>query len=54
MGNASTALQADWLGTCRRAAEELAALLDARPTTAERASDTGSRATTASAYARSR
>jgi myo-inositol-1(or 4)-monophosphatase len=43
MGNASTALEADWLGASRRAAEALAALLEARPTTAERAEETGER-----------
>jgi myo-inositol-1(or 4)-monophosphatase len=40
---APTALDADWLGACRRAVVTLQGLLDASPTTAERAVETGTR-----------
>jgi myo-inositol-1(or 4)-monophosphatase len=43
MTNASNALEADWLGASRRATKVLAELLEARPTTEERALETGSR-----------
>ena len=43
MANASTALEADWLGACRGASRALGELLAARPTTAERAQETGER-----------
>jgi myo-inositol-1(or 4)-monophosphatase len=43
MANASTALEADWLGACRRSAQALAAVLAERPTTEERAEETGER-----------
>jgi myo-inositol-1(or 4)-monophosphatase len=39
----STALDADWLGLCRRAAEALREVLERRPTTRERAVETGER-----------
>src|SRR3954454_11800770 len=42
MANARSALEADWLGSCRRATQALAALLAERPTTEERAEETGS------------
>ena len=38
-----TALDADWLGACRRAVAGLQTLLDAAPSTAERAQETGTR-----------
>jgi myo-inositol-1(or 4)-monophosphatase len=38
-----TALDADWLGACRRSVAGLRALLDAAPSTAERARETGTR-----------
>jgi myo-inositol-1(or 4)-monophosphatase len=38
-----SALQADWLGACRRATEGLKAMLADSPSTAERARETGSR-----------
>jgi len=37
-----TALEADWLGACRRAADGLREVLRASPTTSERARETGS------------
>ncbi|HEY2260663.1 MAG TPA: inositol monophosphatase family protein [Solirubrobacteraceae bacterium] len=40
---APSALQADWLGACRRAVAGLEQLLAATPTTAERVQETGSR-----------
>jgi myo-inositol-1(or 4)-monophosphatase len=43
MSGSSTAIEADWLGLCRRAAESLALMLDGVPTTAERAAETGTR-----------
>jgi myo-inositol-1(or 4)-monophosphatase len=43
MTSTRSALDADWLGVCRRAAEGLAAMLSASPTTAERAAETGTR-----------
>jgi myo-inositol-1(or 4)-monophosphatase len=39
----STALDADWLGLCRRAAEALREVLERSPTTRERAVETGER-----------
>jgi myo-inositol-1(or 4)-monophosphatase len=41
--NAESALEADWLGVCRRAVEGLEQLLADRPSTAERALETGAR-----------
>src|ERR1700727_668468 len=38
-----TALDADWLGACRRAVAGLQNLLQAAPSTAERATETGTR-----------
>jgi myo-inositol-1(or 4)-monophosphatase len=43
MASTGTALDADWLGVCRRAVAGLAAVLDAAPSTAERAVETGTR-----------
>lgn len=43
MTHVSTALEADWLGACRRATQALATLLEERPTTEERALETGER-----------
>jgi myo-inositol-1(or 4)-monophosphatase len=43
MALAPTALDADWLGACRRAAAALQDLLDAAPSTVERAVETGTR-----------
>jgi myo-inositol-1(or 4)-monophosphatase len=43
MPNAPSALEADWLGASRRATEALAAVLAGRPTTEERAEETGDR-----------
>src|ERR1700761_5942496 len=43
MGTTGTALDADWLGLCRRSVEGLAGVLAATPTTVERARVTGTR-----------
>ena len=43
MSSTQTALDADWLGACRRAAEGLERMLADSPTTKERAQETGSR-----------
>jgi myo-inositol-1(or 4)-monophosphatase len=43
MGSTGTALDADWLGVCRRAVAGLTAVLEAAPSTAERAVETGTR-----------
>jgi myo-inositol-1(or 4)-monophosphatase len=43
MARTETALDADWLGACRRAVTGLGELLEATPTTAERARETGTR-----------
>jgi myo-inositol-1(or 4)-monophosphatase len=43
MASTGTALDADWLGVCRRAVAGLTAVLDAAPSTAERAVETGTR-----------
>jgi myo-inositol-1(or 4)-monophosphatase len=43
MASTRTALQADWLGACRRAAAGLQELLAATPETAERVRETGTR-----------
>ncbi len=43
MSSTRTALNADWLGACRRAVEGLERMLADSPTTAERARETGSR-----------
>jgi myo-inositol-1(or 4)-monophosphatase len=43
MSTTRSALDANWLGLCRRAAEGLADILRQRPTTQERAEETGSR-----------
>jgi myo-inositol-1(or 4)-monophosphatase len=43
MTSTRSALDADWLGVCRRAAEGLAQMLSASPTTEERAAETGTR-----------
>lgn len=43
MDQVTTALGADWLSACRRAAESLQVMLDGVPSTAERAVETGSR-----------
>jgi len=43
MANPSTALEADWLGASRRATQALGTLLADRPTTEERAEETGDR-----------
>src|SRR3954469_14993522 len=43
MPSAPHALEADWLGACRNATEELRTLLHDRPTTAERIEETGER-----------
>lgn len=43
MASGSTALEADWLGACRRAADALREILDSRPTTGERVQETGTR-----------
>jgi myo-inositol-1(or 4)-monophosphatase len=41
MSGPSTVLQADWLRLCRKAAEALREVLEVRPTTVERAAETG-------------
>jgi myo-inositol-1(or 4)-monophosphatase len=43
MSSTRTALEADWLGACRRATAGLEGLLRASPTTAERVQETGTR-----------
>ncbi len=43
MAPTGTALDADWLAVCRRAVAGLTAVLDAAPSTAERARETGTR-----------
>ena len=43
MTSTRSALEADWLGACRRAVTGLAQMLDGAPTTKERAQETGSR-----------
>src|SRR4051794_5179267 len=43
MPSAPHALEADWLGACRRSAAALGRLLDESPTTRERVEETGSR-----------
>jgi myo-inositol-1(or 4)-monophosphatase len=43
MTSTRSALDADWLGVCRRAVRGLGEMLSASPTTAERAVETGSR-----------
>ena len=43
MASGSTALEADWLGASRRAADALREILDSRPTTDERVQETGTR-----------
>ena len=43
MASTGTALDADWLGVCRRAVAGLEAVLEAAPSTAERAIETGTR-----------
>jgi myo-inositol-1(or 4)-monophosphatase len=43
MSSTRTALDADWLGACRRAVAGLSQLLEATPSTAERARETGTR-----------
>jgi myo-inositol-1(or 4)-monophosphatase len=43
MTSTRSALDADWLGVCRRAVQGLAAMLSEAPTTAERAVETGTR-----------
>src|SRR5579862_238931 len=43
MTSTRTALDADWLGACRRAAAGLQRLLDETPSTADRARETGTR-----------
>jgi myo-inositol-1(or 4)-monophosphatase len=43
MATTGTALDADWLGLCRRSVEGLAEVLAATPTTDERARETGTR-----------
>ena len=43
MTSDQSALEADWLGACRRAARGLEEILAAKPTTAERAVETGTR-----------
>ena len=43
MATTGTALDADWLGLCRRSVEGLAEVLAATPTTVERARETGTR-----------
>jgi myo-inositol-1(or 4)-monophosphatase len=43
MTSTRSALDADWLGVCRRATEGLAAILEASPSTEERAVETGTR-----------
>jgi myo-inositol-1(or 4)-monophosphatase len=43
MGDATSAIGADWLGACRRATEGLRAMLAGVPSTAERALETGTR-----------
>lgn len=43
MGGATTAIEADWLSACRRAAESVQAMLDELPDTAQRAIETGTR-----------
>jgi myo-inositol-1(or 4)-monophosphatase len=43
MTSTRSALDADWLGVCRRAAEALAEMLSASPTIEERAAETGTR-----------
>ncbi len=43
MTSATEVLAADWIGLCRGAAEDLAAILRASPTTDERVLETGTR-----------
>jgi myo-inositol-1(or 4)-monophosphatase len=43
MTSTRSALEADWLGACRRAVQGLGEMLAAAPTTEERAAETGSR-----------
>jgi myo-inositol-1(or 4)-monophosphatase len=43
MATTDTALDADWLGLCRRSVEGLAGVLAATPTTVQRARETGTR-----------
>ena len=43
MASTPQALEADWLGACRRATEGLRAILDAHPTSQERVEETGAR-----------
>jgi len=43
MTRSTDAVAADWLGACRRAAGQVDALMRARPTTAERVAETGTR-----------
>jgi myo-inositol-1(or 4)-monophosphatase len=43
MASGSTALEADWLGACRAAADALREILRSRPTTGERVEETGTR-----------
>ncbi|MBV9309808.1 MAG: hypothetical protein JOZ73_03195 [Solirubrobacterales bacterium] len=43
MSSSSTAIEADWLGACRRAVNGLERVLAAAPTTRDRARETGSR-----------
>jgi myo-inositol-1(or 4)-monophosphatase len=43
MASTDSVLAADWLGACRRAADEVRALLDAPQTAAERVAETGTR-----------
>jgi myo-inositol-1(or 4)-monophosphatase len=43
MAPINTALDADWLGACRRSVHALQQMLDASPTTSQRAVETGSR-----------
>src|SRR5437588_6388595 len=43
MTSTRSALDADWLGVCRRAVDGLERMLSASPTTAERATETGTR-----------
>ena len=45
-----SALQADWLGACRRSTERLRAMLAAAPSTAERVLETGSVGSGASSW----
>ena len=41
MASSTTALDADWLGACRRATEGLRTVLDEHPTSLERVIETG-------------